>query len=223
VLASRTMPPRAALFDLDRTLVRVNTTSQYVRFQREAGLATWRDSLKMTIWLARYTVGLIDAQAIAEKALAQFEGQTEAQMIDDCERCYLKYVREHVSASGRNAVEKHRAAGDFVAIVTGTTPYAAGPVARELGIEHMVCSELEVTAGAFTGKVRKPLAYGPGKVVLTERLAERLGFLLEDATFYTDSITDLPLMERVRQPVAINPDPRLRRIAKSRGWPIEIW
>ena len=215
--------PRAALFDLDRTLVRVNTTSLYVRFQRDAGKATWRDSVKMAVWLARYSVGMIDAQAVAEKALAQFEGQTEASMIEECEQCYLRYVREHVSHHGRAAVEKHRAAGDFIAIVTGTTPYAAGPVARELGIEHLVCTQLEVNAGAFTGKVHKPLAYGIGKVALTERLAAQHGFSLEDAAFYTDSITDLPLLERVRQPVAVNPDPRLRRIAAKRGWPIEIW
>jgi phosphoserine phosphatase len=111
----------------------------------------------------------------------------------------------------------------LVAIVTGTTPYAAGPVARELGIDHIVCTRLEVTAGLFTGKVHKPLAYGDGKVVLTEQLAAQLGFAIADAAFYTDSITDLPLLERVRQPVAVNPDPRLRRIAAKRGWPIEIW
>lgn len=214
---------RAALFDLDRTLVRVNTTSLYVRYQRDVGQATWRDSLRMAVWLARYTVGMIDAQAVAEKALAVFEGQSEAAMIEDCVKCYAKYIHEHVSDRARAAVAKHREAGDLLAIVTGTTPYAAEPVARELGIEHIVCTRLEVNEGLFTGKVHKPLAYGPGKVVLTEKLAEQLGFQLADAAFYTDSITDLPLLERVRQPVAVNPDPRLRRIAAKRGWPIEIW
>ena len=217
------MAPRAALFDLDRTLVRVNTTSLYVRYQRDVGQATWRDSVKMAVWLARYTVGLIDAQAVAEKALAAFEGQSEASMIEDCVKCYAKYIHAHVSDAGRAAVAKHRAAGDLVAIVTGTTPYAAEPVARELGIDHIVCTRLEVTEGLFTGKVHKPLAYGDGKVVLTEKLAAQHGFAIADAAFYTDSITDLPLLERVRQPVAVNPDPRLRRIATKRGWPIEIW
>jgi len=211
------------LFDLDRTLVRVNTTALYVRYQRDAGLATWRDSVRMAVWLARYTVGMIDAQAVAEKALAAFAGQSEAAMIEDCVKCYAKYIHEHVSDRGRAAVAKHRAAGDLVAIVTGTTPYAAEPVARELGIDHIVCTRLEVSEGLFTGKVHKPLAYAHGKVTLTEELAEQLGFELADSAFYTDSITDLPLLERVRQPVAVNPDPRLRRIAARRGWPIEIW
>ena len=67
------------------------------------------------------------------------------------------------------------------------------------------------------------MSYGEGKVVLAERLVAEHGLLLDDATFYSDSITDLPLLERVRTPVAINPDARLRRIAKKRGWRIEQW
>ncbi|MEO5728482.1 MAG: haloacid dehalogenase-like hydrolase, partial [Byssovorax sp.] len=77
--------------------------------------------------------------------------------------------------------------------------------------------------GIFTGRAEAPLCLGEGKVVRAERLARALGFRLEDAIFYTDSISDLPLMERVAEPVAINPDPRLRRLAERRGWRIERW
>jgi phosphoserine phosphatase len=107
--------------------------------------------------------------------------------------------------------------------VTGATPYAARPLARELGIDHVVCTELELDGGCFTGQVVPPLGYGHGKVTLAERLAERLGFSLEDSVFYTDSITDLPLLERVRERVIVNPDARLRRLARERGWPVEQW
>jgi HAD superfamily hydrolase (TIGR01490 family) len=217
------MAARAALFDLDRTLVRVNTASLYVRYQRDTGQATWRDSLRTAVWLARYSVGLIDAPAVAEKALAAFRGKQERWMIETCEQWYLDYVRQHICDSARSTVERHRSAGDLLAIVTGTTPYAARPLARELGIEHVVCTELEVEDGAFTGRVHKPLAYGSGKVALAEKLADKLGFVLDDAVFYTDSITDLPLLERVRDRVVVNPDAHLRRVAKQRGWPIEIW
>ena len=112
-----------------------------------------------------------------------------------------------------------------LAIVTGATPYAARPLARRLGIEHVIASELEVDASTkcFTGRHRKPLCYGHGKVSLSTVLGEKLGFALEDATFYTDSVTDLPLLERVKVPVAINPDPRLKRLARRRGWRMESW
>jgi HAD superfamily hydrolase (TIGR01490 family) len=110
-----------------------------------------------------------------------------------------------------------------VAIVTGATPYAAQPLARELGIDHVIATNLEVENGRFTGRVRHPMGYGPGKVVLSEKLAEEQGFSLDESTFYSDSITDLPLLERVRTPVAVNPDTRLKRHASKNGWRIETW
>ena len=77
--------------------------------------------------------------------------------------------------------------------------------------------------GKLTGKVEHPLCFGHGKLVRARRLAEELGFKLEEAVFYTDSITDLPLLEAVGERVCVNPDPRLRRLARARGWKIERW
>ena len=108
--------------------------------------------------------------------------------------------------------------------MTGASPYAARPLGRRLGIANIVASELEVDGeGRFTGRLVAPLCIGHGKVERTRRLAAELGFALEDATFYSDSYTDLPLLELVAEPVAVNPDPRLRRIAVKRGWRLETW
>ena len=121
-------------------------------------------------------------------------------------------------------MEKHRARGDLLAIVTGATPYAAKPLARRLGIEHVVASELETDAhGVFTGRFVSPLCMGEGKVERAKRFADARGFSLAEATFYSDSFTDLPLLEIVKEPVIVNPDPRLARVAKKRGWRIETW
>ena len=129
----------------------------------------------------------------------------------------------HVADAGRAAVARHEAEGDVLAIVTGSTPYAALPLARELGIPHVAATRLEVDDGCFTGRVTKPMGYGHGKVVLAEGLAAAHDFSLAESTFYSDSITDLPLLERVKTPVVVNPDRRLRRVAKRRGWRIETW
>jgi HAD superfamily hydrolase (TIGR01490 family) len=120
-------------------------------------------------------------------------------------------------------VERHRSAGDFIAIVTGATRYVAEPLARELGIECVVCTELEVENGRFTGRPVDPLCYGDGKLALARRAGEKFGFGLSDATFYSDSITDLPLLAAVGVPVAVNPDARLLRAARRRSWKIERW
>jgi HAD superfamily hydrolase (TIGR01490 family) len=214
----------AALFDMDRTLVRRQTASLYVRYQRERGYATWRDSVRVFAWVAEYTLGIIDAEDVAARALEQFAGTDETVLASRCEEVFRCMVEEHVCDLGRAAVEAHRAKGDVLAIVTGASPYSARPLARHLGITHVVASELEVDArGLPTGRAIKPLCYGSGKVERAERLADQLGFSLDEATFYSDSLTDLPLLERVRVPIVINPDPRLARAARKRGWPVEHW
>jgi HAD superfamily hydrolase (TIGR01490 family) len=217
------MTRRAALFDMDRTLVRVDSATLYVRYQRAKGEATAADVARVAWWMLKYTCGIIDAPRVAERALRSFAGKSEAWLTETCEQWFAECVLEHVAAAGRDTVARHQRDGDLVAIVTGTTPYAALPLARELGIDHVAATHLEVEDGCFTGRVRHPMGYGQGKVILAERLARQQCFSLGEATFYTDSITDLPLLERVRTPIVVNPDARLRRIARKRGWRIERW
>ena len=215
---------RAALFDMDRTLIRRETGTLYVRYQHAIGEATRRDLLRVLYWVTQYTLGVIDAPAVAAKAALQLEGTSEMAMATRCDDWFRRYVEPHVCDLGRRAVEHHRARGDLLAIVTGASPYAAHPLARRLGIPHVVASELEVDdRGIFTGRFVAPLCYGDGKIVRTKRLAAEHGFALEESTFYSDSYTDLPLLEAVAEPVVINPDPRLERVAKKRGWRIEAW
>jgi HAD superfamily hydrolase (TIGR01490 family) len=208
---------------MDRTLVRRETASLYVRYQRDIGEAGWRDSLQVAWWVLQYTVGVIDAERVAERAVAGYAGRSEQHMIDSCRDWFRRYVLEHVSDVGRRTVARHRDAGHVTAIVTGATRYAAQPLAEELGIEHVVCTDLEVIDGSLTGRVVKPMCFGAGKIDLARRCGDRVGFSLDDAVFYSDSITDLPLLERVRRPVVVNPDARLKRVAARRGWAMEHW
>lgn len=218
------MARRAALFDMDRTLVRKDTASLYTRYRRDRGEASLREMMQVGWWLLEYTLGVIDAPRVAKRALEGFRGKEESWLIESCEAWFSEYVLPHVQPQGRAAVARHRAQGDFVAIVTGATRYAAEPLARELGIDAVVCTVLEVDErGRLTGHAVEPLCYGAGKIELAARVAEREGFELAESTFYSDSITDLPLLEAVRVPVTVNPDARLRRIARRRGWAIERW
>jgi HAD superfamily hydrolase (TIGR01490 family) len=215
---------RAALFDMDRTLVRKETASLYVRYQREIGEARRRDLLRVSFWVAQYTLGVIDAPEVAARALESVAGTFESAMSSRCDDWFRRWVEPHICDLGRRAVERHRDRGDLLAIVTGASIYVARPLARRLGIPHVVASELDVDGdGRFTGRFVAPLCIGEGKVERTRRLAAELGFALEEATFYSDSHTDLPLLELVAEPVVVNPDPRLRRIAAKRGWRVEAW
>jgi HAD superfamily hydrolase (TIGR01490 family) len=214
----------AALFDMDRTLVRKETATLYVRYMRKRGGATWRDSARVLWWVAQYTLGVLDMPAVAARALRGLEGTCETELERRCDDWFFRDIRPLVSEVGRRAVNEHRARGDVVAIVTGAMPYTARPLARLLGIEHIVASDLEVAPdGRMTGRFVDPLCVGQGKLERARALATRLGFPLERATFYSDSYTDLPLLEAVGTPVTVNPDPRLTRIARQRGWRVERW
>src|SRR5262249_36093047 len=118
-------PPRAALFDMDRTLVRKETASLYVRYQIERGEASWADLARTLYWVGQYTLGILDAQRVAERALRGLRGKSEREIEARCEEWFTRYVEQHIADSGRLAVRRHREAGDLCAIVTGASPYAA--------------------------------------------------------------------------------------------------
>jgi HAD superfamily hydrolase (TIGR01490 family) len=215
---------RAALFDMDRTLVRKETASLYVRSQIERGEASWTDLFRTLVWVGQYTLGVLDHERVARIVVAELRGMPETVLAARCDDWFPRYVERHVTDAGRRAVRRHREAGHLCAIVTGASPYTAWPLARLLGIDHVVASPFEIDAERrFTGLPEMPLCIGPGKVERAERLARAQGFRLEDAVFYTDSISDLPLLERVAEPIAVNPDPRLERVASRRGWRTERW
>lgn len=216
-------PVTVALFDLDRTLVTRDTASLYIRFERELGEASALDVLKVAGWMALYTLGVLDVERVAQNFARGYQGKPESVMVKRGQDCFVTRVHQHIPSAARQTVEEHRRQGHLLAIVTSGTPYIARPLAAHLGIEHVLHSAMEVQDGHYTGRMELPLCYGPGKLVHVQQFATQQGFLLEDACFYTDSITDLPLLGAVKVPVAINPDARLRRHALRNKWQIQTW
>lgn len=211
----------AAFFDMDYTLVDANTATMYMRFLREEGLASRRDVARIVWWSARYRLGFLDLRSVVERVVADAAGDSESETRQRCERWYERDVRRFVSPAGREAVERHRALGHALVLLTGNSPYIGGPLAEDLRLDHLLCTRLEVDPeGAFTGRMIPPFAYGDGKVQLAEALAAEHDLDLDRSAFYTDSHTDLPMLLRVGQPVVVNPDPKLAWEATRRGWPV---
>lgn len=214
---------RAALFDMDRTLVRQHTARLYTRYQRDLGeLSVWR-YLRNSTWLLQYTLGRINAEHVAELALQDVVGRSESWMRERCAHWFKHNIEREITDAARCAVKEHQARGDLCAIVTAATRYVAEPVATAFGIEHIVCSEIEQQDGVFTGRFIPPLAYKEGKVERMAVFTQQHQIDLSQSSFYSDSVTDLPLLSAVGTPVAINPDSRLRREAEKRHWRIESW
>jgi HAD superfamily hydrolase (TIGR01490 family) len=214
---------RVALFDLDRTLIRSTSAELYTRFRRDLGEVGPMYSLKVAWLVMQYTFGVIHAEQAAKSAVAEVIGKPEVWLRDRCRRWYDAYVRSEVYAHGRALVRHHQALGHHVAIVTASSIYAAEPVAEDLGIDQIIATELEIVDGVFSGGLVPPLCYREGKVTRVERWFASRGLNFDEAIFYTDSVTDRPLLERVACPVVVNADRRLARLARKRGWPMQRW
>jgi HAD superfamily hydrolase (TIGR01490 family) len=212
----------AAFFDMDNTLLNVGTGMSWVRFLRRRGEITNRLVAKAVYWSTLYKLAVLDMEDVFTKMTADLEGDSEQEMLDKAEIWYRDHLIQEVALAGRVAIEAHRAAGHHVVLATGSTQYAARPVAKGVGIEHVLSSVLEAKDGTFTGKA-SALCFGTHKVRLVEDWAAANSVDLARSWFYSDSYNDLPLLERVGIPIAVNPDARLLRHARQRRWSVRYW
>jgi HAD superfamily hydrolase (TIGR01490 family) len=212
-----------AFFDMDRTLLRCNTGTQWIRFLRRRGeISTWK-MLRAASWIARYKLSILDLEAVTRVATADMTGDLEAPMIEKTRLFFDEVVLSSIAPKAREQVELHRRQGHLLAILSSSTPYVTEPLARHLGIEHVLCTRVHVADGRFTGTHEVPACAGAGKVHWAERFARERDVDLDASFFYTDSYSDLPMLVRVGVPRVINPDTRLKRYARRAGWTMEIW
>jgi HAD superfamily hydrolase (TIGR01490 family) len=217
-----TPAPRAAFFDMDDTVLRIDTGTSWMRFLYRRGELGRLGLARAVWWSALYKLAVLDLEALATRLTATLEGQSEAEMIAKCEAWHREDVAHQVQPAARRAIARHAGAGDLIVLLTGSTQYASDPVAAGLGIEHVLSSRLEVDGGRFTGRLEQ-LCFGRHKVAIAERFAAAHGVDLARSSFYSDSYNDLPMLSRVGRPIAVNPDARLGRHARARGWRVERW
>jgi HAD superfamily hydrolase (TIGR01490 family) len=217
------MPKVTAFFDMDRTLLRCNSGSKwldYLRHKRE--ISRWK-ALRAGTWLLRYKLSLIDMERVTSIAVADMKGTLEAELIEKTHDFLHAEILAEVAPRAREMIGWHQQQGHLTAILSTSTPYLTEPLARHLGIEHVLCTRLEVHDGRFAGTHVKPACFGAGKVHWAERFAAEHDVDLGSSWFYTDSYSDLPMLQRVGEKRVVNPDARLRRHARRVGWAIEEW
>ena len=209
-----------AFFDVDGTLLARNSASLYMRHLRRTGQARRRDVAKTLYYLLRYKFGLLDLEVALAESMRFVRGRSETAVRTDAQAWYQSDVRRWLYPQMTGLVAEHHRAGHVTVIATSATRYLAEPLAGELGIAHFLVTQLVVRDGIFTGEPIRPVCYGGGKVHWARELAARNAIDLAASYFYTDSITDLPLLEAVGNPRIVHPDPPLRRLAQRRGWPV---
>lgn len=213
----------AAFFDIDHTVLEVNSGTKWIGHQWRNRRMGVFELLRALGWSVQYRFGLLDFDSVAGRVIAQYEGQEVAPVEREVAHWFGSEIEATICVEAREQVEHHRAQGHVLVLLTSATRFLSAPVARTLGVEHILCTEVGEQEGRFTGKYVPPACYGPGKVLRAEHFAAEHGISLENSFFYSDSYSDLPMLERVGEPRVINPDPRLRRAASRRGWAAQIW
>ena len=212
-----------AFFDVDHTLLDVNSRARWLRHAWLTGQTSSLQALRALGWLVRYRLALLDLEAVTVLAAKDYRGRSAADLDAEARSWFRRDIEAHVCIEGRARVAEHQAKGHVVALLTSGTRFSVTPLAELLGVTHLLCTELEVEGGELTGRHIAPACAGAGQVVYAGRFAAEHGIDLSQSYFYTDSYSDLPMLERVGCPRVVNPDPRLKRRARTRGWEIERW
>lgn len=213
-----------AFFDFDETLIVGNSGNLWIRRELRAGhISTWQ-FLRAAVWMARYKLGWASMDDAVRRAIGSLRGLPEGELRARTRDFYVEEVRMLYRTGARPALERHRARGDKVVLLTASSIYLSELVGEDLALDDVLCNRFEIDAqGLHTGRSVGTLCFGAGKLPYAEAYARALGVPLEACFFYTDSYSDLPVLERIGHPVVVNPDPRLRGEAERRGWPIEWW
>jgi HAD superfamily hydrolase (TIGR01490 family) len=224
-LSSCTGEPKMsiAFFDLDRTLLATNSATGWIKRELRLGHLSRVDALKAASWVGLYGLGLGAMEDTIRRAVQGLSGVEEAEIIARTLAFWDEEVQHQTRPGARAVVDAHRAQGHHLVLLTSSSPYLSAPAAAVFGIDEVRCNHFVVQDGRFTGETVEPLCYGAGKLVHAQASAEVHGVDLQDCSFYTDSWSDVSVMDKVGRPVAVHPDQRLMRYARKKGWEIVDW
>lgn len=216
------MSPVIAFFDMDYTVLDTSSSLLYVEYLRRQKRIRRRVLLRIAWWSLLYKVSAIDVNNAVPKMLSYVENQSASRLMAESYIWFDEMLKVHIAPRAVDQIDVHRQRDHRVVLISASTQFAVQPVAEHLRLDFL-CTRLIDRDDELTGQVVDPPCYGAGKVVWAQRYVDQHEARLGEAYFYTDSYSDRPLLEVVGHPIAVNPDARLRRLARKRGWPIEMF
>ncbi len=211
-----------ALFDLDNTLLSGDSDFEWAQFLIEKGVLDRElfEAKNLTFY-EQYKAGTLDIHEFLDFQLKPLSRHAH-KVLDAWHEEFMRFrVRGMIGNAARELVARHRAAGDVCVIITATNSFVTAPIAREFGVEHLIATEPEQKDGEFTGRVAGVPCFREGKITRLESWMAQHCWNWDSfagSWFYSDSLNDLPLLRKVRNPVAVDPDATLRAHAEQQGW-----
>lgn len=210
-----------SLFDLDNTLLSHDSDYLWGQFLVDEGIvdrAQYEEKNRQ--FFEDYEQGRLDIDRYLRFALAPLARFEPTQLEAWRARFVDSIIRPVIAPGATGLLEKHRARGDVLMIISATNLFITEPIAELLGVPHILATRPEKRDGRYTGNYVGQPTFREGKVKALDDWLQEHDMDLEGSYFYSDSQNDLPLLERVDHPVAVNPDPQLQAIATQRGWPV---
>jgi len=213
-----------ALFDLDNTLLSGDSDFEWSQFLVEQGVLDREVfETKNLAFYEQYKAGTLNILEFLDFQLKPLSRHAR-KVLDVWHEDFMRIkVRPMIGSAARKLVARHRDAGDICVIITATNSFVTAPIAREFGVEHLIGTDPEQINGEFTGNVFGVPSFREGKISRLESWMAERGWnwsSFERTTFYSDSLNDLPLLSKVKNPVAVDPDPTLRKHAEEQRWKI---
>lgn len=210
-----------AIFDLDNTLLSIDSDHAWGEFLLEQGAVdpvAYREANER--FMADYDAGTLDMAAFLAVALKPLADNTPEQLAAWHQQFMASKIEPNILPKAEELLARHRTKGDTLLIITATNRFITGPIAERLGVDHLIAVDPEMIDGRYTGSVSGVPSYREGKVTRLNEWLEEQGLAIDGAWFYSDSHNDLPLLEKVEHPIAVDPDDTLRQAAEARQWRI---
>lgn len=210
----------AAFFDLDGTIIATHSVMDIFVERLVTGKVQTEEVVDMATMAVRYLLKSQDFEDGLRSSVANMQGMPESELVELTEKVTEERLMPQVFPEIKAMIRAHREQGHTLVVVSSASRYQVAPLARELGIDNIICTELEVREGLFTGQLAGPACYGRAKLEAARHFANENGIELDTSWFYSNGSEDLPLLDAVGHPVAIAPDSKLKKSAKRRGWPV---
>ncbi|KLO21412.1 HAD family hydrolase [Marinitoga sp. 1155] len=210
-----------AFFDLDRTLLDKYSPQLYYKYEIKYGKFSRWKYYKMGLFSIFYKMGfeIKDMEEITRNAAAEYAGQDAKEAFGFARQWFMEEGRYHIRNSMKKEIEFHKKNNAYLVIISASPDSIVKPVAEYLKFDNFICTKTIIKNGKITGEIGTYM-YEENKVKEAKKLCQKYNFNMEDAYFYSDSISDLPLLKVVGHPICVSPDFRLRRIAKKNNWKI---
>lgn len=208
-----------AIFDLDHTLIKGDSNQAWGQLLNELPVKGCEDYLsKIQDFHRQYVDGILDINQFLNFALKPLQQNRMQQLLQWRELFMEQKIKPLMSEKAQACIDKHKRGGDFTLIITASNSFITEPIAQAFGVDEVLATTAEIIDGQFTGKIIEVPCFQEGKIIKLNQWLEATSHNLDGSFFYSDSYNDLPLLEQVTHPIAVDADDKLTIVAKERNW-----